>query len=99
MFIVGSGNCINTSNKRNRRIIMIDKIADENLPQDLQDSINTFIEQANILERYDLDTIPVEYFTNLLTTLSKHKEYKVVEKLLKIAKNSGDLPISEEPND
>ncbi len=77
---------------------MIEKIADENLPQDLQDSINTFIEQANILERYDLDTIPQEYFTNLLTTLSKHKEYKAVENLLNIAKNSGDLPISE-PDD
>jgi len=77
---------------------MIDKIADKNLPQDLQDSINTFIEQTNILEDYDLDTIPVEYFTNLLTALSKHKEYKVVENLLTIAKNSGDLPISE-PDD
>ena len=34
----------------------ITKRADKNLPQDLQDTINTFVEQANIVEEYDLDT-------------------------------------------
>ena len=38
----------------------ITKRADKNLPQDLQDTINTFIEQANIVEKYGLDTMPME---------------------------------------
>ena len=38
----------------------ITKRADKNLPQDLQDTINTFVEQANIVEEYDLDTMPME---------------------------------------
>ena len=41
----------------------INKKANENLPQDLQDTINTFIEQANIVEEYDLDTMPMEYLS------------------------------------
>ena len=48
---------------------MINKRADENLPQDLQDTINTFIEQANIVEKYGLDTMPMEYFVNLIEKL------------------------------
>tara|TARA_R100000008_G_scaffold7831_1_gene4174 strand:+ start:6522 stop:6740 length:219 start_codon:yes stop_codon:yes gene_type:complete len=53
----------------------IDKKANKYLPQDVQDAINTFITQFNIMEEYDLDTIPTEYTMNLLTTLSKYPEY------------------------
>ena len=44
----------------------IDKKASKFLPQDVQDAINTFITQTNILEEYDLDYIPPEYTMNLL---------------------------------
>jgi len=53
----------------------IKKEAAKFLPQDLQDAINTFVEQFNIMEEYDLETIPTEYTMNLLTTLGKYPEY------------------------
>ena len=64
--------------------MMINKRADENLPQDLQDTINTFIEQANIVEEYDLDTMPMEYFVNLIEKLKEYHNYPLVMDLLKI---------------
>ena len=45
---------------------MIKKIADEKLPQDLQDAINTFIKQGTIIDEYKLDSMPIEYFINLI---------------------------------
>ena len=48
--------------QQDREAHELNKKANENLPQDLQDTINTFIEQANIVEEYDLDTMPMEYF-------------------------------------
>ena len=51
------------------------KRAAEFLPEDLQIAINTFIEQFNIMEEYNLDTIPSEYTINLLETMSKYPEY------------------------
>ena len=62
----------------------INKKANENLPQDLQDTINTFIEQANIVEEYDLDTMPMEYFVNLIEKLKEYHNYPLVMDLLKI---------------
>ena len=64
--------------------MMINKRADENLPQDLQDTINTFIEQANIVEKYGLDTMPMEYFVNLIEKLKDYHNYPLVMDLLKI---------------
>jgi|TARA_B100000073_G_scaffold340026_1_gene339262 hypothetical protein len=61
----------------------INKKANENLPQDLQDTINTFIEQANIVEEYDLDTMPMEYFVNLIEKLKEYHEYPLIMDLLK----------------
>ena len=43
----------------------IEKQAEKFLPQDLQDVINTFIKQFNIMEEYDLDHIPPEYLKKL----------------------------------
>ena len=62
----------------------ITKRADKNLPQDLQDTINTFIEQANIVEKYGLDTMPMEYFINLIEKLKEYHNYPMVMDLLKI---------------
>ena len=62
----------------------INKKANENLPQDLQDTINTFIEQANIVEEYDLDTMPMEYFVNLIEKLKEYHNYPLVMDLLEI---------------
>jgi hypothetical protein len=53
----------------------IDKKANKYLPQDVQNAINTFVEQFNIMEKYNLDHIPPEYTVNLLNTLSKYPEY------------------------
>jgi len=56
----------------------MDKRAAIFLPKDLQDAINTFVEQFNIMEEYNLDTIPSEYTINLLETMKKYPEYNSV---------------------
>ena len=67
---------------------MIDRKASKFLPQDVQDAINTFITQTNILEEYDLDSIPPEYTMNLLTTLGKYPEFiNVAFELMDIINN------------
>ena len=57
------------------------------LPQDLQDAINTFVEQFNIMEAYNLDTIPTEYLEKLFRTMAKYPEHNsILLDLLEIAK-------------
>ena len=56
----------------------IKKEAAKFLPQDLQDAINTFVEQFNIMEEYNLDTIPSEYTANLLETMNRYPEYNTI---------------------
>ncbi len=56
----------------------MNKRAEKWLPEDLQDAINTFVEQFNIMEEYNLDTIPSEYTINLLETMKKYPEYNSV---------------------
>ena len=71
-----------------RNIMSIDKKASKFLPQDVQDAINTFITQTNILEEYDLDSIPPEYTMNLLKVLSKYPEFiNVAFELMDIINN------------
>jgi hypothetical protein len=57
---------------------IIDKKANEWLPQDLQNAINTFVEQFNIMEEYDLDHIPPEYLVKLFKIMSKYPQYNNV---------------------
>jgi hypothetical protein len=57
---------------------VIKKTAGEWLPVDLQVAINTFVEQFNIMEEYDLDHIPRQYTINLFETMSKYPEYNNV---------------------
>ncbi len=65
----------------------IKKKAHEWLPQDLQNAINTFVEQFNIMEEYNLDHIPPEYLKNLFKTMSKYPQYNnVLFDLLEIVK-------------
>ena len=56
----------------------IEKQAEKFLPQDLQDVINTFIKQFNIMEEYNLDYIPTHYTANLFETMAKYPEYNSV---------------------
>ena len=67
---------------------MVNKKAQDFLPQDLQDAINTFIEQFNIMEEYDLDHIPPEYLEKLFRTMNNYPEYNnVLLDLLDIVMN------------
>ena len=71
-----------------RNIMSIDKKASKFLPQDVQDAINTFITQTNILEEYNLDNMPPEYTMNLLKVLSKYPEFiNVAFELIDILSN------------
>mgnify|MGYP003681086525 FL=1 len=70
---------------------MINKIADEKLPQDLQDAINTFIKQTSIVDEYKLDNMPIEYFINLINKLYDYKDYKTVMDLLEILESVVDV--------
>jgi len=69
----------------------VDKRADETLPQDLQDTINTFIEQANITEEHNLDTMPMEYFVNLIEKLKEYHNYPLVMDLLRILEQNENI--------
>ena len=71
-----------------RNIMSIDKKASKFLPKDVQDAINTFITQTNIIEEYDLDYMPTEYTVNLLKTLGKYPEFiNVAFELIDILSN------------
>ncbi len=60
------------------------KVAD-GLPKDLEQAIQTFINQAVIIYEEDLDFMPHEYVVNLLTTLHKYPEHRpLLFDLLKI---------------
>lgn len=54
---------------------MINKRAGKWLPDELQSAINTFIEQFNIMEEHNLETIPTEYSISLLETMRQYPEY------------------------
>ena len=74
-----------------RNTMSIDKKASKFLPQDVQDAINTFITQTNIIEEYDLDSMPPEYTTNLLKTLGKYPEFiNVAFELIDILNNDSN---------
>ena len=47
----------------------------EDIPEDVKVAIETFIQQALIVEEYNLDFMPSEYMANLVETLSHHPEY------------------------
>ena len=45
---------------------------DKELPKDVQIALQTFIDNAILVEEYDLDYLPGEVMTNLLETISKY---------------------------
>ena len=53
------------------------KVRDD-VPEDLQKAISTFIEQAVIVGEYELDHMPPEYMENLLKTLAKYPEHSTL---------------------
>ena len=61
------------------------------LPQEVQDAINTFIQQFLIMSEYELDEIPREYGTNLIRTLSKYPEYRLLAEELLDTMTRGDI--------
>ena len=74
-----------------RNTMSIDKKASKFLPQDVQDAINTFITQTNIIEEYDLEFMPPEYTMNLLKTLGKYPEFiNVAFELIDILNNDSN---------
>ena len=75
----------------------IKKEAAKFLPQELQDAINTFVEQFNIMEEYNLDTIPTEYTDKLLHTMNQYPEYNsVLLDLIAIITESEKIKLNEQ---
>tara|TARA_B100001094_G_scaffold304582_1_gene333679 strand:- start:855 stop:1106 length:252 start_codon:yes stop_codon:yes gene_type:complete len=67
------------------------KILDGNVPKDLREAVESFLEQAVIIGEYNLDFMPEEYLENLLVTMSKYPEYnKLLLDLVRILKR-GDI--------
>lgn len=65
------------------------KILDKNVPQDLKEAVEAFLEQAVIIGEYDLDFMPEEYLENLLVIMTKYPKYNsLVMDLVKILKRS-----------
>ena len=63
----------------------------DGLPKDLEEAIQTFINQAIIVGEEELDFIPHEYVVNLLTTMAKYPEHRPL--LFDLMKIMG-IPIS-----
>jgi len=61
------------------------------LPQEVQDAINTFIQQFLIMSEYELDEMPREYGANLIRTLSKYPEYRLLARELLDTMTRGDI--------
>ena len=49
---------------------------DKELPKDVQIALQTFIDNAILVEEYDLDYLPGEVMTNLLETISKYPKLR-----------------------
>ena len=53
------------------------KVRDD-IPKDLRVAIESFMQQAIIVNEYDLDHMPTEYMGNLLRTLAKYPEHAML---------------------
>ena len=53
----------------------IKKKAADFLPDDVQNAINAFIKQVNIMAEYKLNSMPHEYVKNMLEVIAKYPEY------------------------
>ena len=47
----------------------------EDIPKDLGVAIEAFMQQAIIINEYELDHMPMEYMENLLKSFAKYPEY------------------------
>ena len=70
---------------------VIDKKAAKFLPQEVQDAINSFLKQFEIMVEYGLDEIPREYGASLIRTLSKYPEYRMIAEELLNTMTRGDI--------
>ena len=50
----------------------------DDVPKDLRVAIESFMQQAIIVNEYDLDHMPTEYMGNLLRTLAKYPEHSML---------------------
>jgi hypothetical protein len=50
----------------------------DDVPKDLRVAIESFMQQAIIINEYELDYMPTEYMRNLLRTLAKYPEYSML---------------------
>jgi hypothetical protein len=50
----------------------------EDIPKDLRVAIESFMQQAIIINEYELDHMPTEYMGNLLRTLAKYPEHSTL---------------------
>ena len=50
----------------------------DDVPKDLRVAIESFMQQAIIINEYELDYMPTEYMGNLLRTLAKYPEHAML---------------------
>ena len=55
---------------------------DKDLPKDVQIALQTFIDNAILVEEYDLDYLPGEVMTNLLGTISNYPKLRPMLEML-----------------
>ena len=53
------------------------KVRDD-IPKDLRVAIESFMQQAIIINEYELDHMPIEYMGNLLKTIAKYPEHAIL---------------------
>ena len=52
------------------------EILEEDMPHDLKVAIEAVVTQADIMEQYDLEEMPIEYAQNLIDMSVKYPEYE-----------------------
>ena len=52
------------------------EILEEDMPHDLKVAIESVVTQANIMEEYNLEDMPLEYAQNLIDMSVKYPEYE-----------------------
>ena len=50
----------------------------ENLPEDVDVALKSFITACEGMLEFDVDTIPTEYLVNLINAMGKHPKYRAM---------------------
>ena len=63
----------------------------EHFPEDVKKAVESFFKATEMMINEELEFVPTEYLTNLISTLSKYPEYNHITLTLLESMNKGDV--------